>query len=61
MLAIKRQKEGKSLDFSKEKVVFDCFKENEIGSYFDDCVSKGYDELEVIIETITEEILEKDK
>lgn len=60
MLAIKRQKDGKSLDFSKEKVVFDWFKENEIGSYFDDFVSKGYDELEVIIETITEEILEKE-
>ncbi|CAB3997161.1 ankyrin repeat and SAM domain-containing 1A-like [Paramuricea clavata] len=60
MLAIKRQKKGKSLDFSKEKVMFDWFKENEIGSYFDDFVSKGYDELEVIIETITEEILEKE-
>ena len=37
--------------------MYDWFQENDISSYFNAFINKGYDDLEVVIETITEDVL----
>ena len=37
--------------------MYDWFQENDISSYFNAFINKGYDDLEVDIETITEDVL----
>jgi len=56
LLAIRNQKEGKTSRIP-ESSMYDWFQEHDIGNYFNAFVNKGYDNLEVIIETINEDVL----
>ena len=56
LLAIWQQKESKP-PRQTEMSMYDWFQENDISSHFNAFINKGYDDLEVVIETITEDVL----
>ena len=55
LLAIRNYKEGKT--HRPETDLYDWFQKTDIATYFNAFVNKGYDNLEVVIETINENVL----